>query len=245
MADTTSTLDIAGQLLGTAQALLRRMHPALSAPDRPRCALFLTIVEQYESALHLVRIGLITHSAVHVRSMMEALVAMTILGQDGGFVDQMHYERLRGEKKVYENLLANTKGLPSEQHADLEARLAACKATFDPLHAKGLRPHVISKDFSKAGFVDLAAPYAMLCSFSHNDLVALAYRHQGDQGMTYRAAVEPEVVLTMMSMAMVTLVAAAKPLGEIAKFPDGHFEQHYQELDRLLGVFLATNAKSV
>lgn len=244
MPDTATTLEIADQLLGTAQALLARMRPALSPPDRPRCALFLTIVEQYESALHLARIGLVTHSAVHVRSMLEALVAMTLLGQDGGFVDQMHYERLRGEKKVYENVLANTAALPPDQRTDLEARLAACKAAFDPLHAKGLRPHVISKDFSKAGFGDLAAPYAMLCGFSHNDLFALAYRHQGDQGMTYRAAVAPEVVLTIMSVAMVTLVAAAKPLDGLAKFPDGHFEQHIGEMDRLLGVFLATNPLS-
>jgi hypothetical protein len=244
MPDTPSILDIAGQLLSTAQALLGRMRPALSAPDRPRCALFLTIVEQYESALHLARIGLITHSALHVRSMLEALVTMTLLGQDGGFVDQMNYERLRGEKKVYENVLTNTTGLLPEQRADLEARLAACKAAFDPLHAKGLRPHVISKDFSKAGFGDMAAPYAMLCTFTHNDLAALAYRHQGDQGMTYRAAVEPEVVLTILSMAMFALVAAAKPLERLAKFPDGHFGQHIREMDRLLGVFLTTNAQS-
>jgi len=243
MPDTATTLGIAGQMLSTAQALLGRMRPALSAPDRPRCALFLTILEQYESALHLARIGLVTHSAVHVRSMLEALVAMTLLGQDGGFVDQMHYERLRGEKKVYENVLANTAGLPPEQRADLEARLAMCKASFDPLHAKGLRPHVISKDFSKAGFGDLAAPYAMLCGFSHNDLFVLAYRHQGDQGMTYRAAVEPEVVLTILSVAMITLVASAKPLGGLAQFPEGHFEQHYGEMDRLLGVLLADNAQ--
>lgn len=244
MSNTPSILEVAGQLLSTAQALLGRMRPARSAPDRPRCALFLTIVEQYEATLHLARIGLVTHSAIHVRSMMEALVAMTLLGQESGFVDQMHYERLRGEKKVYENVLTNTPDLPPEQRADLEARLVACRAAFDPLHAKGLRPHVISKDFSKAGFGDLAAPYAMLCSFSHNDLVALAYRHQGDRGMTYRATVEPEVMLTILSMAMVALVGAAKPLGSIAKFPDGHFEQHYGEMDRLLGVFLATNARS-
>ena len=169
-------LDLADQMLRTAQALLGRMRPAQSAPGRPRCALFLTIVEQYESALHLARTGLVTHSAVYVRSMLEALVSMTLLEQDVGYVDQMHYERLRGEKKVHENALANTTNLPDAQHADLEARLAACKAAFDPLHAKGLRPHVISKDFGKAGFADLAAPYAMLCGFSHNDLFILAYR---------------------------------------------------------------------
>jgi hypothetical protein len=39
--------------------------------------------------------------------MLEALVAMTLLAQDSGFVDQMRYERLRG-KKVYENMLTNT-----------------------------------------------------------------------------------------------------------------------------------------
>lgn len=240
MVDTSTILAIAGQLLGTAQALLGQMRPPLSAPNRPRCALFLTIVEQYEATLHLARAGLTTHSAVHVRSMLEALVSMTLLGQDREFMDQMHYERLRGEKKVYENVLANTPDLPPQQRADLEARLFACRAAFDPLHAKGLRPHVISKDFSRAGFADLAAAYAMLCGFSHNDLYVMALRHQGDQGMTYRAAVAPEVVLTIMSVAMMTLVAAAKPLGDIAKFPHWHFEQHFGEMDRVLRLFLSS-----
>lgn len=136
------------------------------------------------------------------------------------------------------------KGLPPDQRADLDARLAARRAAFDPLHAKGLRPHVISKHFSKAGFGDLAAPYAMLYGFFHNDLLVLAYRRQGDQGMTRGAPVASEVVLTIMSVAMVTLVAAAKPLEGLAKIPDGHFEQYIGEMDHLLGVFLTTHAQS-
>jgi hypothetical protein len=242
MVETPNVLDLAEQLLTAAQTLIGQMRPPRSAPGRPQCALFLTIVEQYESAVSLARIGLITHGAVHVRCMLEALVAMTLLGQESEYVDQMKYERLRGEKKVYENVLTNSPDLTEAQRADLEARLAICKAAFDPLHAKGFRPHVISKDFGKAGFADLSASYALLCSFSHNDLTALAFRHQGDHGMTYRTAPPPDVVLTIMSVAIVSLVSATRPLAEIAKFPDGHFEHQFQAMDHILGVFLAAKA---
>lgn len=91
-------LDLARQLFTVAQALAGPTRPALSAPDRPRCALFLTMLEQFESALRLAEVNLATHGAVHVRSMLEDLVAMNLLGQDAGYVDQVSYERLRGEK---------------------------------------------------------------------------------------------------------------------------------------------------
>jgi hypothetical protein len=60
--------------------------------------------------------------------------------------------------------------------------------------------------------------------------------------MTYRTAPPPDVVLTIMSVAIVSLVSATRPLAEIAKFPDGHFEHQFQAMDHILGVFLAAKA---
>lgn len=238
MMKTDSTLHIAAQLLTAAQSLIGRMKPPLTTPGRPRVALFLTIVEQFEAALVVARAGLVTHSAVHVRSMLEGLASMRLLEIDADHVDQMRYEKLKSEKKVYENVLTNL-DLPAETRADLEARMSSCAPEFDALHSRGLRPRVISKDFGRAGLSDFAAPYTMLCGFSHNDLSVLAFRHQGESGMTYRAETSTEVLISIMSVAVTVLVAAARPLADIAKFPEGHFEAHDFEMNQLLGAFIS------
>lgn len=237
MKDCASVLDFASEILASVQALIGKMRAPLWSPARPRVALFLTIAEQFEAALHLARGGMGTHSAVHVRSMLEALVAMNLLGLDKDYVDQMRFEKLRAEKKVYQGVLSN-QSINAEQRVDLEARLAACKTDYDSLFAKGLRPKRISEDLSRAGLADLSGPYTILCGFSHNDLAVVAFRHQGDDGMTYCAPVPADVMQTIFSTAMVIVVTAARSLNEIAKFPEGYFEHHYQELDRILGDFL-------
>jgi hypothetical protein len=170
--------------------------------------------------------------------MLEALVSMRLLELDDGYVDQMRFEKLKSEKKVYENVLINPE-LPTETRADLEARLSACVPEFEALRSRGLRPRVISQDFGRAGFADFSVPYTMLCGYSHNDLAVIAFRHQGDGGMTYRASTAPEILLSIMSVAVTVLVAAAGPLLDIAKFPEGHFEHHYFEMIRLLGIFIS------
>lgn len=238
MTEPNSTLDIAAELLRTAQSLIGRMRAPLTTPGRPRVALYLTIVEQFEAALLVARASLVTHSAVHVRSMLEALVSMRLLELDVGYVDQMRYEKLKSEKKVYENVLTNPE-LPTETRADLEARLSACVPEFEALRSRGLKPRVISQDFGRAGLADFSVPYTMLCGYSHNDLAVIAFRHQGNSGMTYRAPMAPEVLLSIMSVAVTVLVAATRPLADIAKFPEGHFEQHDFEMNHLLGAFIS------
>jgi len=72
----------------------------MSTPERPRVALFPSIAEQFESAIRLGRAGMDTHGGVHVRSMLEAPVSMNLLATRPGYVDQMHFEKVRGEKKL-------------------------------------------------------------------------------------------------------------------------------------------------
>jgi hypothetical protein len=236
MANST-LLDYAEAILASTQELIGKMRAPTGAPARPRTALFLTIAEQFEAAIRLGRAGMGTHGAVHVRSMLEALVSMNLLAIRPDYVDQMHFEKIRGEKKLYESLLKNH-DLADEQKAPLQARLTACEAAYAAFRAKGLQPKKITDDFSLAGLVEFIAPYTVLCSLSHNDLVALAARHQGDDGMVYKAVVDDDLMQSIYSVAMAVMVSAAQPLGELAKFPDGHFERCFQDMNNTWGTFL-------
>jgi hypothetical protein len=224
-------------ILASLQKLIDHMQPPLSGAGRPRVALYLTIAEQFDAALTLAKVGAGTHSAVHVRSMLEALIAMNLLGIDSGYVNQMRFEKLRGEKKLYEGLLSNT-GLTEQQRKPLTTKLVTCKAQYEELHAKGLRPKRIADDLTRAGLGDYAAPYAMLCGFSHNDVAILALRHQGDDGMQYRAPVDQHILQSIFSIAMSIMITATQPLSEIALFPDGHFESVFQDMNNTWGEFL-------
>lgn len=238
MTDTPALLDYAEAILRSAQELIGKMRAPTSAPGRPRVALFLTIAEQYESAIRLGRAGMGTHGAVHVRSMLEALVSMNLLATRPDYVDQMHFEKIRGEKKLYESLLKNH-DLADEQKAGLQARLTASEAAYAELRAKGLQPKKITDDFSAAGLAEFIAPYIVLCTFSHNDLVSLAARHQGDTGMTYKAVVPDDLMQSIYSVAMAAMVSAAQPLGDLARFTvDGHFDRCFQDMNNTWGTFL-------
>ncbi|MET0330088.1 MAG: DUF5677 domain-containing protein [Dyella sp.] len=239
MTDSNSLLDHAEAILTSVKELIGKMRAPLSIPERPRVALFLTIAEQFESAIRLGRAGMGTHGAVHVRSMLEALVSMNMLAMRLDYVDQMRFEKFKGEKKLYESLLKNH-DLPDDQKTALQARLTQCKASYDALFAKGIRPKKITDDFSSAGLAEFIAPYTILCSLSHNDLVALATRHQGETGMTYKAVVADNFMQSIYSVAMTAMMTAAKPLGEIARFnADGHFFEHlFQGMNQVWGSYL-------
>ena len=80
-------LKTAGQILDDLQSLIVRSCPPKGRPDRLRVGLVLTIAEQFEATLRLANAHMSTHSATHVRSMIEALVAMKMLESDVGYVD--------------------------------------------------------------------------------------------------------------------------------------------------------------
>lgn len=238
MTGTPALLDYAEAILASVQEMIGKMRAPTSAPDRPRVALFLTIAEQFESAIRLGKAGMGTHGAVHVRSMLEALVTMNLLAIDPAYPDHLVFENIRGEKNLYDSLLKNH-DLPEAQKLALQARLTTCQASYDALRAKGHKPKKITDDFGTAGMVEFIAPYTILCSLSHNDLAALAARHQGDTGMTYKAVVADELMQSIYSVAMTVMVTAAKPMGEIARFSvDGHFDRLFQDMNNTWGTYL-------
>jgi len=222
-----SILEYARAVQHVASNLVADMRPpAAGGPNRTRVALFLSIVEQLHAAVVLGQCGAITHSAVHVRSMLEALVSMRLLEREQTYSDQMRYEQLRGEKKVYESIIKDD-AIPDLEKDAIRGRLTACKAKYDELHAAGLRPRRISEDFGTTGLAQFAGPYAVLCAFSHNDIAVLAARHQGEHTLTLHAPVDPALTATVFSIAIFAAVVAAEAMQHIALFKEGDFEKHF------------------
>ncbi|WP_230089307.1 DUF5677 domain-containing protein [Burkholderia pseudomallei] len=227
----TQLLNTSGQILEDLRRLIARSRPPRGGPDRLRVGLLLTIAEQFEATLRLANANMSTHSASHVRSMIEALVAMKMLESDGSYVDQMRYEKLRGERRVYERILADT-NIPEDLKESVKTRHDVCKAECEAFRAAGRKPKKISDDFGAAGVWHLVGPYSMLCAFSHNDLAVLAFRHQGERSMVYKQDDSPEFVLAIVSTALQVLMDATHQFGKIAKFPDGHFDSIFAVMNQ-------------
>jgi hypothetical protein len=239
------------QLLNTATLVLEdlgnlivRSCPPMGGPDRLRVSLVLTIAEQFEAVIRLAQAQMCTHATTHARSMIEALVAMKMLEFDNDYVDQMMYEKLRGERKVYNGLLANP-DLPDDQKATIKNRYDTCVSDFELLHSAGYRPKAITNDIGTAGLSHLAVPYSMLCAFSHNDLAILAFRHQGEKSMVYKQGDTPEMVQTVISTALMVVMDATSQFGSIAKFPDGYFDPIFSDMNIKWRVFLDSIAPIV
>ncbi|HGM5043370.1 hypothetical protein I5U56_05025 [Stenotrophomonas maltophilia] len=231
----TQTLALATEQLTAVNTLIGCMRPPLAPPGRPQCALFLTVAEQFEAAVRLAHAGLITHSAVHVRSMLEATADLHLLGQDSQHVERMRYKQARGEKRFYDQMLAY-EGLPDGVRTMIDGRMADCLARYEPLHEEfgGTLP-TQAASFKAAGMDFVIGLYTMLCGFSHNDLSALALRHQGDSTMMHRAEVPEAVASLILSLASTALMHATYPMNGIAWTPEGEFDRLFGTMNDLHG----------
>lgn len=226
----TQLLTTSGQILDDLQSLITRSHPPKGGPDRLRVGLVLTIAEQFEATLRLANAHMSTHSASHVRSMIEALVAMRMLESDSGYVEQMRYEKLRGERRVYEGILADP-NIPDHLKKLIKDRHDGCNAECEAFRAAGRKPKRISDDFGTADLWHLAGPYSMLCAFSHNDLAVLAFRHQGEKSMVYKQDDSPQFVQAVVSTALQVVMDATRQFGKIAKFSGDHFNSLFSAMN--------------
>lgn len=231
-------------LLGTARLILEDVSDVIvnsRAPkggaDRLRASLFLTIAEQFEAALRLAEAQLVTHSTSHVRSMIEALVTMRMLESNRSYVEQMQYEKLRGEMRFYDGIFADP-NIPEDLKEPFKAKYEDCKFQCDIFRTSGIRPKRISEDLGSEKFLHLAGPYSMLCAFSHNDVAVLKFRHEGESGMVYKQADDPSLVTAIISAALMVLMDATEQFGRIAEFPGDHFQICFEKMNDKWGELL-------
>ncbi|MEG0192171.1 MAG: DUF5677 domain-containing protein [Stenotrophomonas sp.] len=224
------------QQLEVLHRLVKHMRAPPAAPARPMCALFLTMAEQFEAVARLTKGGLVTHAAVHVRSMMEALTDIRLLAKSKTHVDVMRFKQLQGEKRTYERALAPSALLPSADRQVMEKHLEDCeeryKTAFD-LISKEQRSAKTADAFTSADLPELLAPYTILCSMAHNDLAALALRHQGEHTMQMRADVPLEVSVLVHTMAHYSLMVAVEMLPRITRFTDDAFDPHHRQMKEI------------
>ncbi|MNR18272.1 hypothetical protein D3C85_1349940 [compost metagenome] len=162
--------------------------------------------------------------------MIEALVAMKMLQSDSNYVDQMRYEKLRGEQRFYKGMFADP-NMSEEQMESIKGVYENCISECEALRAAGRRPKKISDDFGPAKLWHLVGPYSMLCGFSHNDLAALTLRHQWEESMVYKQKDLPEFVQAVISTALMIVMDATHQFGEIAKFPDDYFDSAFAAMN--------------
>lgn len=232
-------LHAAGGLLEDAQSLIVRAKPPEGGADRLRVVLVLTIAEQFEAALRLARADMSTHASIHVRSMIEALVAMKMLASDSSYVDKMTFERLKGEQRVYKGILGDP-NIPDPMKEPIKERFDACQVEIDSFRAAGHKPKHITEHFGLAGLAHLVGPYSMLCGFSHNDLAAIAFRHLGDNRIIYKKGDDPKFVEAIVTTAVQVIMDAVHQFGEIAKFPDELFTDMFLEMNEKWRMIIGT-----
>lgn len=227
-------LDLASQSVTAAHSFIGEMRPPLSPPGRPQCALFLTIAEQYEAAVHLIVVGMPTHAAMHVRGMQEAFADLRLLGRHGDHVRRMRYNQLDGAKRMYKRML-DSDFLPDIHKIGPAEALRDMQREHAPLHEEFKKKRMTQIEaFCRAELTDLISSYTLFCSFAHNDLGALALRHQGETGMTHRSPPRLDDTFAFTYVAMSVLFRAALDLEKIVYLPEGRFDHHMSGLRRLL-----------
>lgn len=232
MSTTSIAVELSKQQLSAARTLASEMLAPLHTPGRPQCVLFLTITEQLEAAVLLTEAGLATHAAVHVRSMLEALVDQRLLGKHERYADRMRFTLQKSEVKLHSQSL-DVPELPEEQRAFYAAKLEAAQRSLADLEAKVPKPErsvPMADKFKDADLGVLLSYYTMLCSFAHNDLAALAFRHQGDEGLKLRAPDDEGLAFLVLFVAHVAVVTATQAVGEAATLPEGRFDEIRTEM---------------
>lgn len=242
----TALMELTRKQLRLAIALVGTMRPPMSPPGRPMCALFLTMVEQFEATARLMEVKLVTHAAVHVRGMLEALADFSALHQSATHLDVMIYKQLQGERRTYTRAI-DSQMLSAPDLLAMKAKLAACDLRYETQKGKLTREQRGAKMedvFKSAGLPELISMYTMLCSLAHNDLAALAMRHQGEQGMEMRMEVPLSLTIMVHTMAHYALISAVPVLNDIAKFRDGSFQTHVSAMTETHTQLLAECARS-
>jgi len=204
------------------------------------CALFLTMVEQFEATARLMEANLVSHAGVHVRSMMEALANFQCLAESPSHVDVMLYKNLEGEKRAYKSAV-EAEMLSVEDQLAMATRLTDCNERHSQ-HKRKLTKEQLNTQmptlFKRGGVSELLTPYTILCSMAHSDLSALAMRHQGRETMEFRREVPRAMNVLVYSMAHYSLMHALPTLPTIAQFRDGSFERHFNKMVDIHGSLL-------
>lgn len=223
--------------------LISTMQPLLDQSNRARGILFLNIVESLNACNILVRAGLDIHGALHVRSMLESLVNMTLL-KSPGHLRQMYYDKIAGELKICTKLLEDPY-LSSESVAYLHEEIKKLNPDITSLKTEGFRKKIVANLISDAKLPFLTIPYVMLNSMAHWDLSVLLERYEKKGGgLQVFSNTRPAITFGIMWIAIQIMVVATDAVREAAKFADGSYEREFNKMNNAWSILLQEQDKN-
>lgn len=224
--------------------LINTMEPSTVQSERARAALFLNIVESLNACNILVRRGLDTHGALHVRSMLESLVNMTLL-KNPNHLRQMHYDKIEGELKTFTELISDPH-LSAESVEYIEEQIKKLSPERATLRTEGFRKKVVSQSIKDAELPFLATSYVTLNSMAHWDLAVLSERYEKDGGsLQVFAKTRSSVTIGILWIAIQIMVMATDAVKDVARFADGCYEREFDKMNNAWGIFLQQQEKSL
>jgi len=116
-------------------------------------------------------------SATLLRSLYEAYVDFINLIKDENYLKYMYVKALDGKRKMVKRALSSKSRLFKEFHSQTDLCKKRIKE-LENLKPEGYKPLTIRDRFKSAGHeAEYDSIYALLCTETHNDLVALESRH--------------------------------------------------------------------
>jgi len=218
--------------------LIAKMQPSKLPVERTRAAMYLNVVESFQACLLLVRQNMETHAALHIRSMLETYVNMTMLRKDAAHLGQMDYDKVDGQLKLCKELLDDPY-LSAGSIAELNRWRTKLEPEREGLRKAGYQKKFVSHMIKDADLPSLAVPYLNLNSIAHWDIGVLSERHEHEAGgLRIFAKTPPEVILPILSTAIQVMISAAETLEEVAKFPPGVYGQLFGKMNEAWGRML-------
>jgi hypothetical protein len=232
MPDVQKMLNRAEQLRGCVDELFGRIEVKDSDEHRVAMMLVLTIAEQYSGSLKLFRCGSSSHAPIVMRSMLEALVSLSLLVKDPKHADQMRFKDASENARLCDDYI---KDLDTQQDQEMVKTLTEIKAKAEAdlkeLQEKGFKKKKVVDEFELAGIKDNYLAYRVYCGATHNQLTALMARHAGNP-LRYREEPSERSRQAMLSCMVSMLVRAVHTLpiyttakeAEVAELLDGFDE---------------------
>lgn len=208
MPDVQKMLNRAEQLSQSVDELFGCIEVKDSGEHRVAMMLMLTIAEQYSASLKLFRCGSSSHVPTLMRSMLEALVSLSLLVKDPKHVDQMRFKDASENARLCDDYI---KDLDTLQDQEVVRTLTEMKTRADAdlkeLQEKGFKKKQVADEFALAGIKDNYLAYRVYCGTTHNQLTALMARHAGNR-LRYREE-PPESSKQAMLSCMVSMFVRA------------------------------------
>lgn len=170
-------------------------------PDECAAWLCLTIAEAFSGVLALLESPAQAHAPTLARTMVESLVNLKNLVADPDYLNQMRFDNADQQLKTFAGYRVDPSS-SGEFRSNLERASAVEQQIYDQTYSVERKSFNIYKKFKRAGMLDYyETAYRFLCSFSHNNLIALQARHGHGHRLRFRQPLPPKTIIMILGVA--------------------------------------------